>query len=76
VAGDWRRVHHDILHHLYFSPNIIRVMKSRRIRCTGRVARMGDRGGAYRISAGGPDSRRPLRRPGRRWECNIKIDFK
>jgi hypothetical protein len=67
VTGDWSRVHHDILYHLYSSPNIIGMMKSRRIRWTGRVARMGYRGGAYRISAGGPDSRRPLQRPGPRW---------
>jgi hypothetical protein len=72
-AGDRRRVHHDELYRLYSSPNIIRVMKSRRIRWTGCLARMGDRGGAYRISAGVPDSRRPLRRPGRRWEYNIII---
>lgn len=53
VAGDWKRGHHDKLYHLYSSPNIILVMKSRRIRWTGVVARMADRGCAYRISAGG-----------------------
>jgi hypothetical protein len=58
---------------LYSSPNIIRVMKSRRLRWAGHVARMGARRGAYRALVGKPEGRRPLGRPRRRWEDNIKM---
>jgi hypothetical protein len=60
---------------VYFSPNIIRVIKSRRMRWTGLVARMGDRIDTYRILVGRPEGRRPSGRPRRRWEDNIKIDL-
>jgi hypothetical protein len=52
VAGEWRRLHNEELHHLYSSPNIIRVIKSRKLRLTGHVARMGDRKGAFRVFVG------------------------
>jgi hypothetical protein len=75
VTGKWRRLHNKELYALYSSPSIIRVMKSRRLRWTGHVARMGERRGAYRALVGKPEGRRPLRRPRRRWEDNIKMDL-
>jgi hypothetical protein len=76
VTGEWRRLHNKELHALYSSPNIIRVIKSRRLRWAGHVARMGDRRGAYRTLVGKPDGRRPLGRPRHRWEDNIKMDLR
>ena len=55
------------------SPNIVRVIKSRRMRWTGHVARMGEERGVYRVLLGKPDRRRPLGRPRRRWVDNIRI---
>jgi hypothetical protein len=75
VTGEWRRLHNKELYALYLSPNIIRVMKSR-LRGTGHVARMGERRGAYRVLVGKPEGRRPLGRPRRRWEDNIKMDLR
>jgi hypothetical protein len=72
VRGEWRRLHKEELNDLYSSPNIIRVIKSRRMRQTGHVARIGDRRGAYRVLVGKPEGKRPLGRPRRRWEDNIK----
>jgi len=66
VTGEWRRVHNEEINHLYFSPNIVRVIKSRRIRWAGHVARMGDERGVYRILVGKPAGSRPLGRPRRR----------
>jgi hypothetical protein len=63
VTGEWRRLHNEELNDLYSSPNIIRVIKSRKIRWTGHVAHMGERRGAYRILVGRPEGRRPLGRP-------------
>jgi hypothetical protein len=68
----WRRLHKEELHDLYSSPNNIRVIKSRRMRWARYVARMGDRRGAYMTLVGMPGGRRPLGRPRRRWEDNIK----
>jgi hypothetical protein len=65
VTGEWIRLHNEDLYDLYSSPNIIRVMKSRRIRWAGHVARMGEGRGAYRILVGRPEERRPLGRPRR-----------
>jgi hypothetical protein len=75
VTGEWRRLHNEELNDLYSSPNIIRVIKPRRMRWTGHVARMGEGSGAYRVLVGRPGGRRPLGRPRRRWEDNIKMDL-
>jgi hypothetical protein len=75
VTRDWRRLHNEELNGLYFSPNIVRVMKSRRIRWAGRVARMGVGRCVYRVLVGKPEGRRPLGRPRRRWEDNIRRDL-
>ena len=60
---------------LYFSPNVVRVIKSRRMRWAGHVARMGERKGVYRVLVGKPQGKRLLGVPRRRWEDNIKMDF-
>jgi hypothetical protein len=73
VTGEWRRLHNEELNYLYSSPNIIREFKSRRMRWAGHVARMGEGRGAYRILVGRLEGRRPLGRPRRRWEDNIKM---
>jgi hypothetical protein len=73
VTMEWRRLRNEDLHS---SPNIIRVIKSRRMRWAGHVACMGDERGAYRILVGRPEGRRPLGRSRRRWEDNIKMIFK
>jgi hypothetical protein len=75
ATGEWRRLHNEELNGPYPSPNIIRVIKSRRMRRAGHVARMGEKTGAYRILAGRPEGRRPLGRPRCRWEDNIKMDL-
>jgi hypothetical protein len=64
--GSWRKLHNDELHGLYYLPNIVRVIKSRRMRWAGHVARMGG-GGVYRVLVGRPEGKRPLGRPRRRW---------
>jgi hypothetical protein len=74
--GSWRKLHNDELHSLYSSPNIVRVIKSRSLRWTGHVARMGEGRGVYRVLVGRPESKRPLGRPGRRWENNINLDLR
>jgi hypothetical protein len=74
--GSWRKLHNDELHSLYSSPNIARVIKSRRSRWAGHVARMGEWGDVDRVLVGRPESRRPLGRPRRRWENNIKLGFR
>jgi hypothetical protein len=66
----------DELHSLYSSPNIVRVIKSRRMRWEGHVARMGEGRGVYRVLAGRPEGKRPLGRPRRRWEDNTKMDLR
>jgi hypothetical protein len=75
AAGEWRRLHNEELNDLYSSPNIFRVVKSRRMRWVGHVARMREKRGAYRILVGRPEGRRPLGRLRRRWEDNIKMDL-
>jgi hypothetical protein len=74
ATGEWRRLHNKELYALYSSPNIIRVIKSRRLRWAGHVACMGEMRGAYRVLVGKPEGRRLLGRPRRRWEDNIKMD--
>jgi hypothetical protein len=76
VTGDWRKLHNEELHNLYSSPSIIRMIKSRRMRWAGHIARMGEKRNAYRILVGKPEGKRPLRRPRRRWVDNIKMDFR
>jgi hypothetical protein len=73
VTKDWRKLHNEELHNLYSSLNIIRMTKSRRIRCTGHVARMGVKRNAYKILVGTPDGKRLIERPRRRLEDNIKF---
>jgi hypothetical protein len=74
--GSWRKFHYDELHSLYSLPNIVRVIKSRRMRWAGHVARMGEGRGVYRVLVGRPEGKRPLGRPRRRWEDNIKLDLR
>jgi hypothetical protein len=74
--GPWRKLHNDELHSLYSSPNIVRVIKSRRMRWAGHVACMGAGSGVYRVFVGRPDDKRPLGRRRRRWEDNIKLDLR
>jgi hypothetical protein len=76
VTGGWRKLHNEELHGLYSSPSIIRIIKARRMRWVGHVARMGDARGAYNILVGRPEGRRPLGRPRRRWEDNIKMGLR
>jgi hypothetical protein len=73
--GSWRKLHNDELHNLYSSPNIVRVIKSRRMRWAEQVARMGEGRGVYRFLVGRPEGKRPLGRPRRRWKDNIKLDL-
>jgi hypothetical protein len=74
--GSWRKLHNDELHNLYSSPNIVRVIKSKRLRWAGHVARMREGKGIYRVLVGRPEERRPLGRPTCRWEDNIKMDLR
>jgi transcription termination factor 2 len=69
-------MHNEELHNLYSSLSIIRMIKSRRMRWAGHVARMGEKRNAYRIFMGKPEGKRPLGRPRRRWADNIKIDLR
>ena len=75
VTGVWRKLHNEELNDLYSSPNIVRVIKSRRMKWVGHIARIGERRRLYRVLVGRPEGKRPLRRPRRRWENNIKMDL-
>jgi hypothetical protein len=75
-AGAWRKLYNDELHSLYSSPNTDRVIKARRLRWAGHVARMGEGRGVYRVLVGNPEGKRPLGRPRRRWQDNIKVDLR
>jgi hypothetical protein len=75
VTGGWRKLHNEELHNLYSSPSIIRMIKSRRMRWAGHVARMGAKKNAYRILVENPVGKRPLARPRRRWVDNSKLDL-
>jgi hypothetical protein len=70
-----RKLHNKELNDLYSSPNTVRIKKSRRMRWAGHVARMGEGRGVYRVLVGKPEGKRPLGRPSRRWENNIKMDL-
>jgi hypothetical protein len=74
--GSRRKLHNDELHSLYSSPNIVRVIKSRKMRWAGYVARVGEGRDVYRILVGSPEGKRPLGRPRRRWDDNIKMDLR
>jgi hypothetical protein len=73
--GEWGKLHDEVLNDLYCSPNIVRVITSRRMRWAVHVARMGEKRGAYRVLMGKPEGKRPLERPRCRWEDNIKMDL-
>jgi hypothetical protein len=75
VTGEWRKLHNEELHDLYSSPTIVQVMKSRRMKCAGYVACMGEGRGVYRDLVEKLEGKRPLGRPRRRWEDNIKADL-
>jgi len=75
VTGEWRKLHKEELNYLYSLPNIVRMVKSRRMRWAGHVARMGERKAMRRVLVGKPEGKRPLGRPRRRWEDNIEMDF-
>jgi hypothetical protein len=66
VTGGWRKLHNEELHNLYFSPSIIRMIKSRRMRWTRHIARIGVKRNTYRILVGNPEGKGPLGRPRRR----------
>jgi hypothetical protein len=75
ITGDWRRLHNEELNDLYASPNIVRVIKSRRMRWAEHVARMGEERGVYRVLVGKPEGKKTLGRPKRRWVDNIRMDL-
>ena len=75
VTGEWRRLHNEELNGLYSSPNIVRAIKSRRMRWAGHVDCMGEERGAYRVLVGKLEGKRPLGRPRRRWVDNIRMDL-
>jgi hypothetical protein len=74
--GSWRKLYDDEHHSLYSLPNIVMVIKSKRTRWAGHVARRGEGRGVYGVSIGRPKGKRPLGRPRHRWEDNIKIDLR
>jgi hypothetical protein len=76
VTGEWKKLHNEELNDLYSLSNIVRVVKSRRMRWTGHVARMGENRGVHRVLVRKPVGKRPLGKPRRRWENNIKMDLK
>ena len=75
MTGEWRRLH-DEEHGLYDSPDVVKIMTSRRLRWAGHVARMGEKRRLYSILIGKPEGKRPLGRPRRRWEDNIRRDLR
>jgi hypothetical protein len=74
--GSRRKLHNAELHNLYYSPNIVRVVKSRRMKWAGHVACMGEGRGFYRVLVRRPEGKRPLGRPKRRWEDSSKLDLR
>ena len=75
MTGEWRKLHNEELNDLYSLPNIVRVVKSRRMRRAGHVARMEEDSGVHRVLVGKPEGKMPLGIPRRRWEYNIKMDL-
>jgi hypothetical protein len=76
IMGQWRKLRNGELHNLYSSPDIIRQIKSRRIRWAEHVVRMGEERKAYKVLVGKPEGNRPLGRRRRRWEDGIKMSFR
>ena len=75
ITGNWRKLHNEELNDLYSLPIIVRVIKPRRTKLAGHLARMGERRGVYSVLVGKPEGKRPLGRHRRKWEDNIKIDL-
>jgi hypothetical protein len=75
VTGEWRKLHNEELRDFYSSPSIIRIIKSRRMRWAGHVARIGEKRNAYRLLVRKPEGKRPLGKPRRRWVDNIRMDL-
>jgi hypothetical protein len=75
VTGGWRKLHNEELYNLYSSPSIIRIIKSRRMRWAGHVARMGEKRNVYWLLVGKSEGKRPPGRPRRRWIDNIKMNL-
>jgi hypothetical protein len=75
VTGEWRKLHNEELRDLYTWPSINRIIKSRKMRWAGHVARMGEKRSVYRLLVGKPEGKRPLGRPRRRWVDNIRMDL-
>jgi hypothetical protein len=73
--GGWRKLHNEEHHNLYSSPSIIKIIKSRKMRWEGHVARIGEKRNVYRLLVGMPAEKRLLGRPRRRWIDNIKMDL-
>ena len=76
VTGEWRKLHNEEFSDLYSLPNIMRVVKSRRMRWAGHVARMGEGKGVHRVLVGKPEGKRPLGRPRRRWGIILRWIFR
>jgi len=76
VTGEWKKLHNEELRDLYSLPNIVRVVKLRRMRWAGHVALMGEGRDVHRVLVGKPERKRPLGRARRRWEDNIKMDLR
>jgi hypothetical protein len=76
MVGGWWKLHNEELHDLYSSPNIVRIIKSRRKRWAGHETRTGETRNAYRTLVGKPEGKRPLGRPRRRRKDNIRIDLR
>jgi hypothetical protein len=75
VTGEWRKLYNEELHNLY-SSDIIRQVKSKRMRWTGHVARMEEERKVYKVLVGNPERKRPLGRPRRSWEDGIRMDLR
>ena len=75
MTGEWRKLHNEELNDLYSLLNIVPVVKLRRMRWVGHVARMGEDRGVHRVLVDKPEGKRPMGRPRRRWEDNIKMDL-